>query len=224
MKIGIIGTGNMGRVLGVLWAELGHEVFFGARDLAKARAATVLSPERARCGTNDEAAAFGELVYINPRDVAVGDLLTHPEVLDGKIVVDSHNGPMPRPFELVAPSRSRSELLQDEIPRARVVKAFSTMAQEVFEACPQQIAPQRAAVFVAGNDGAARSTVMGLAREMGFAPIDCGDLSSARLIEVLGDLARSLIGARADLRTTLSVQSAPEGVARFGPRAPSRLP
>lgn len=132
MKIGIVGTGNMGRVLGVLWAELGHEVLFGARDLAKAQAATALSPARARCGTNDEAAAFGELVYINPRDVAVRDLLTRPEVLDGKVVIDSHNGPMPRPFELVAPSRSRSELLQDEIPaasRARVSSKCSATSR-----------------------------------------------------------------------------------------------
>ena len=36
MKIGVIGTGNMGRHLGLLWAEQGHEVFFGSRTVAKA--------------------------------------------------------------------------------------------------------------------------------------------------------------------------------------------
>ncbi|MEO8705515.1 MAG: NAD(P)-binding domain-containing protein, partial [Kofleriaceae bacterium] len=223
-KIGIIGTGNMGRLLGALWAELGHEVLFGARDVARAREAAALCPARSRSGTNDEAAAFGELVYLNPRDVPMRELLARPDVLDGKIVVDSHNGPMPRPFELLAPARSRSELLQAELPKARVVKAFNTMAQEVFDACPERIAPAHISVFVAGDDDEARTTVMRLASEMGFVPVDCGGIASARLLEVLGDLARSFIGARSDLRTTFSVHSAPEGVARFGPRAPSRLP
>lgn len=38
MRIGIVGTGNMGRGLGLLWAEAGHEVCFGARHRAKASA------------------------------------------------------------------------------------------------------------------------------------------------------------------------------------------
>jgi predicted dinucleotide-binding enzyme len=32
MKIGIIGTGNMGRFLGVRWARAGHDVLFGSHD------------------------------------------------------------------------------------------------------------------------------------------------------------------------------------------------
>ncbi|MEM9510477.1 MAG: NAD(P)-binding domain-containing protein [Cyanobacteria bacterium P01_E01_bin.35] len=35
MKIGILGSGNMGRSLGILWAEQEHEVFFGARTAEK---------------------------------------------------------------------------------------------------------------------------------------------------------------------------------------------
>ena len=35
MKIGILGSGNMGRSLGILWAEQGHEVFFCARTAEK---------------------------------------------------------------------------------------------------------------------------------------------------------------------------------------------
>jgi len=212
----------MGRVLGALWAELGHDVLFGARDPEKARAAAALCAARAQSGSNDEAAAFGELVYVNPRDVPTRELLAMPNALDGKVVIESHNGPMPPPFDLVPVARSRSELLQDEIPNARVVKAFNTMAQEVFDACPDRVAG--ISVFVAGNDRSARATVMELAAQMGFSPVDCGDLSSARMLEALGDLARSLIGVRGDVRATFSVQSAPAGFARFGPRWPSRLP
>jgi predicted dinucleotide-binding enzyme len=220
MQIGIIGTGNMGRVLGALWTELGHDVVFGARTRASADAAVAVA-RAARAGTNQEAAAHGELVYFNPRDVPVVDILSDPRVLDGKIVIDSHNGPMPEPFALVPLERSCSELLQAQLPRARVVKAFNTIAQEVFAACP---APTEVATFIAGDDVAARAQVGELAHQMGLVPIDCGELRHARLLEVIGDFVRSLIGARADLFTTLTIRSVPPAPLRFGGRAPTRLP
>ncbi len=43
MKIGIIGSGNMGRSLGILWAEQGHEVFFGARTTEKGQAVATIA-------------------------------------------------------------------------------------------------------------------------------------------------------------------------------------
>jgi 8-hydroxy-5-deazaflavin:NADPH oxidoreductase len=229
MNIGIIGTGNMGRVLGALWAELGHKVTFGARDVAKARAAVELCTRNgfganARPGSNDEAAAFGEIVYFNPRDVAARDLLSDLAVLDGKVVIESHNGPMPELFQAMPVELSRSDRLQADLPRAKVVKAFNTMAQEVFELCPQRIRGAEVSVFVASDHEDAKSRVMSLASEMGFAPFDCGPLSSARQLEGLGDFIRSIIVSRADAMATLSVHSLPViDVARFGARSPSRL-
>ncbi len=217
----------MGRVLGALWAEMGHDVFFGARALDKARDAVEVCAgvgASARAGTNQQAAAFGEIIYFNPRDIAVAEVLADLEVLDGKIVIESHNGPMPRPFELIAVARSRSEVLQDQIPRARVVKAFNTIAQEVFNACPREIVPFQIATFLASNERTALDCVSELARQMGLVPVDCGDLRSARQLEVLGDFVRSLIALRKDLLTTLSTPSAPPAKPKLGPRSPSTLP
>ncbi|MCR0984851.1 NAD(P)-binding domain-containing protein [Roseomonas pecuniae] len=45
MRIGIVGTGPVGRTLGTIWARAGHEVAFGSRD--PARAAEAAAP-RAR--------------------------------------------------------------------------------------------------------------------------------------------------------------------------------
>lgn len=39
MKIGIIGAGRMGGGFGAHWHRAGHDLFFGARDPAKAEAA-----------------------------------------------------------------------------------------------------------------------------------------------------------------------------------------
>src|SRR5436190_23934260 len=91
MKIGVIGSGNMGRTLGLAWAERGHDVFFGARDPARAEAVARMSAS-ARYGTNDEAAAHGEVLLWTVRDA--------PEAVErslaGAIVIDCNNGPMPK--------------------------------------------------------------------------------------------------------------------------------
>jgi 8-hydroxy-5-deazaflavin:NADPH oxidoreductase len=229
MNIGIVGTGNMGRVLGSLWAELGHTVFFGARDKGKANAALDLcrrngAGDRVYAGTNDEAAQFGSLIYFNPRDVAPGDVLARPEALDGKIVVESHNGPMPSAFHSTLPVRSRSQALQDALPRARIVKAFNTMAQEVFEHCPETIRADAVSVYIASNDNSAKAVVVELVRKMGMMPVDCGSLDSTPLLEALGDFIRSIIVTRGDVMATLSVHSLnPVDAPRFGPRSATRL-
>lgn len=232
MNIGIIGTGNMGRTLGLLWAELGHQVLFGARTPDSARAALAIGDRlgataRARmsAGTNDEAAAFGELVYYSPRDVAPADVLSSASLLDGKIVVDSTNGPVPPGFDFAPIARSRSELLQDELPRARVVKAWNTMAQEVFELCPDRIRAAGVSVYVASDFDDARAAVMELTHTMGFEPVDCGPLRSARMLEGLGDFIRTVIINRREVYATISVHvlERPARPPRFGERTPTRL-
>jgi 8-hydroxy-5-deazaflavin:NADPH oxidoreductase len=62
MNIGIVGTGQMGRALGLRWAGAGHRVLFGSRDLNKAKAVAASAPGRAEAGDFDAAAAFGEVV------------------------------------------------------------------------------------------------------------------------------------------------------------------
>ena len=98
MKIGIIGSGNMGRSLGIVWAELGHEVFFGGRDLEQARQAAALTQGKARYGTNDEAALFGEVLLYSLREVAPSKALQRVDSLDNKIVIDLNNSEIPPDF------------------------------------------------------------------------------------------------------------------------------
>jgi 8-hydroxy-5-deazaflavin:NADPH oxidoreductase len=51
MKIGIIGSGNMGRSLGMLWAEQGHEIFFGARTAEKGQSVAAFVDRGTQGGT-----------------------------------------------------------------------------------------------------------------------------------------------------------------------------
>src|SRR5574341_1953476 len=64
MKIGVIGSGRIGSTFGGLWVKAGHEVMFSDRapDAVK-RAMDGLGP-RAKAGSVQEAAAFGDAILI----------------------------------------------------------------------------------------------------------------------------------------------------------------
>ena len=72
MRIGIVGIGPVGQTLGTAWARAGHEVAFGSRDPEKA-ATAVKGLAGARATTQEEAAAFGEVVLWTPRGVMPTD-------------------------------------------------------------------------------------------------------------------------------------------------------
>ena len=80
MKIGIIGSGNMGRSLGILWAEQGHQVFFGGRTAEKGQAVAELAQHNTQGGTNDEAASFGDVLLYTVRGVHPAEVFTSTEV------------------------------------------------------------------------------------------------------------------------------------------------
>src|ERR1700732_2762683 len=69
MKIGILGTGNMGRALGLQWARNGHQVLFGSRDRSKAEAVAAYGHGHAQAADLDAAAAFGEVILYTVRDI-----------------------------------------------------------------------------------------------------------------------------------------------------------
>lgn len=224
MKIGIVGTGNMGRAIGLTLSKQGHDVFFGARSSDKAQAAADLSGGKAKYGTNQEAAEFGEIIYYNPRDVHPEEVLSDTGSLDGKIVMESNNGPVPEDYSFEPVIESRSEKLQKQIPEAVVVKAFNTMSQEVFEVERDELIKNKIACFVACDDEEARKTVMQLAKDIGFEPVDSGTLRQARLLEPAADLIRMIIGTRRDLGATFSITSLTiPDEKEFGGRRESKL-
>ncbi|MDJ0592041.1 MAG: NADPH-dependent F420 reductase [Pleurocapsa sp. MO_226.B13] len=225
MKIGILGSGNMGRSLGILWAEQKHEVFFGARKAEKGQAVAESAGNNTQGGTNDEAAAFGDVLLYTIRGVNPSEVLTSIEVLDGKILIDCNNYEIPENFAYQAIEYSLAEKLAEQVPQARVVKAFNTMAQEVFELSPQPLNEYNVSVFVAGDDEDARKIVMSLAADIGFTPVDCGELRFARLLEGLGDFIRYLIiGQKMSSYTTISINTLPEAEnQRLGGRQASSL-
>ena len=223
MKIGILGTGNMGRSLGLRWRAAGHDVFFGSRTPDKAKA---VAGESGTGGTYDEAVAYGDVILNTVRGIVLSKLLTSVAPLDGKVVIDLNNRSIPANFEydpIAGPSLA--EEVAVDIPNAHVVKAFNTLAQEVFEHDQMTLRSESVNVFVSGDDDGARATVMSLASDLGFVPVDCGRLRNARLLESLADFVRLLmIGQKRGPYMTFSVKELPTITnPRLGGRQPSEL-
>lgn len=223
MKIGIVGSGNMGRSLGILWAEQGHEVFFGSRESEKGKSIAEFAGHETKGGTNDEASEFGEVIFYAVRDVMPSSVLSSTDILSNKVVIDCNNREIPEgyAFEPIL-GESLAEKLQADVPNAHVVKAFNTFAQEVFELSPEPLKQYHVSCFICSDNEQAKKTIMSLAQEIGFSPVDCGVLRSARMLEATGDFIRFMIGGmKLGSYATISVNVLPEAKEqRLGGRDP----
>lgn len=228
MRIGILGSGNMGRHLGLLWAERGHDVFFGNRDVAKAVAAAALAGRKCGAGALGDAARFGDVLLHTARDAMPSAMVADAAELDGKILIDLNNAPVPGGFAFEPVVQSYAERFQADAPGLRVVKAFNTIAMEMFEHCPDDIRAYDVSVFVSGDDADAKAVVAGLARELGFDALDSGPLRNARLLESIADFYRYLVVHGGDggigLYSHISAQLVPAAATRrLGGRARTEL-
>jgi predicted dinucleotide-binding enzyme len=110
----------------------------------------------------------------------------------------------------MTPIPSLAERLAASAPRARVVKAFNTMASQVIELDRDELARRRVSVFLCSDDAQAKSVVKGLAEELGFIGVDCGGLERAQMVEAVGDFIRfQIIGMGLGPFATISVNVAP---------------
>jgi hypothetical protein len=162
----------------------------------------------------------------NPRESDPAAVLGHDVgLLVGKIVVDMNNGPVPPNYIFPSVTFSFAEELAAAIPGAHVVKAFNTIAQETFEHEPAFLRERGVSVFLAGDDADAKANVGALASQLGFAPLDCGPLERARMLENVADFIRTMMGAQAlGPFATVSVQRLPPTLAQsLGGRQVTRL-
>jgi 8-hydroxy-5-deazaflavin:NADPH oxidoreductase len=181
MKIGIIGAGNIGGNAAKLFAAAGHEI-----AIANSRGPETLTDlvneigKGAKAVTAEEAAKFGEIVFVSVPLGKIGELPA--DGFDGKIVIDSNNYYPDRDgqiAELDSDEKTSSELLAEHLTGAKIVKAFNTIWFEHLKTLGNKDLPleNRRAIFVAGDDADAKKTVSNLIEEIGFAAYDTGSLS-----------------------------------------------
>ena len=183
MKIGMIGSGNVGSALGRAWARAGHPVMFSSRHLEDDKRLAADIGANARAGTPREAAAFGDvLVFAVPYGAlpelgqALGDSIK------GKIVIDACN-PFPRRDGEIA-ERAREKgagLMSAELlPGARIVRAFNAVGADRMGQAHEE--PGRVGMPIAGDDEEALDIASTLIREIGFEPVRVGGLEMGKYL------------------------------------------
>jgi predicted dinucleotide-binding enzyme len=180
MKIGIVGSGNIGANAARLFVKAGHEVALSNSRGGKGLEALVTElGDKAKATTIDEATRFGEIVLVA---IPFGKFKTLPaDGFKGKVVIDAGNYYPDRDgqfAELDKDETTSSELLASHLKGARLVKGFNTIWFEHLASQGDTSRPleERRAIFIAGDDSEAKEIVARLVEELGFAAVDTGFL------------------------------------------------
>lgn len=183
MRIGVLGSGQVGGGMARKLASLGHDVMMGSRNAAS-KAADF--PD-IKLGTTTEAAAHGDwVVNALPGETALR-LLGQCDIA-GKILIDigNYDSAVDQPI-----AKPLGQAIQETYPDTRVVKTLNSVSAHLM-VDPGNL-PQTHAVFIAANDDAAKREVIDLLESFGWQDIiDLGDLTACRAMEQLIPLWMSL--------------------------------
>lgn len=190
MKVGVLGSGDVGKALAAGFLKHGHEVMIGTRTPEKLARWAQQNP-RGRIGSSSDTASFAEALVLAVKGAAAAEALraAGPAQLTGKIVIDTTN-----PIAEAPPTngvlkfftdlnQSLMESLQKEFAGVRFVKAFNSVGS----ACMvnPQLRGGPPTMFICGNDDAAKKVVSGVLAQFGWETADMGKAEAARAIEPL---------------------------------------
>ena len=193
MRVGILGSGEVGRRLADGFIELGHQVKIGSRDPNQSKISEWINKhdkEKASSGTFADTATFGELVVLATlwEGTAHAIQLANSKNLSEKIVIDVTNPldfskGMP-PSLAVGHTDSAGEIIQRMLPDSKVVKAFNIVGN------PHMIHPDfpggKPSMFICGNYERAKKFVTeDILSKFGWETIDIGMIEGSRLLEPL---------------------------------------
>ncbi len=192
MKIGIFGTGVVGKTIGSRLIELGYEVMMGSRTQSNENATAWLNshPKNASVGTFSDVSMFAEIIFnCTKGEISLEVMkLAGLENLTNKIIIDVAN---PLDFSKGFPPslticniNSLGEEIQKLLPNSFVVKTLNTMN------CELMVRPDKLAgkhdVFLCGNDESSKLKAIEILQKFGWeSPIDLGDITNARGTEML---------------------------------------
>ena len=191
MKIAIIGTGNVGTRLGKLLTLANHRVTIGSRSQQRAEKIAATLGKNVRAKEYKHAVKDAEVVVIATpwAENATLDLISELRELTGKIVVDCTNPLAPDYMSnTLGHTTSSSEEIAKLIPQAKVVKAFNTIFADIMQPGKQTFGEYRGTGFYCGNDTQAKEVVAQLIYDVGFEPVDAGELKNARYLEAMAQL------------------------------------
>lgn len=190
-KVGIIGSGQVAKVLADGFMKHGHMVMVGTRNKEKVSEWDNVKNAKLKVGSFAQTAAFGEIVVLAVKGAVASDAikLAEPSNLSGKIIIDVTNPISEEPpvngvlkfFTSI--NESLMERLQKQVPTASFVKAFSCVGNPVM--VDPRMADGQPTMFICGNDDHAKQRVKEVLTQFGWDSMDMGNVEAARAIEPL---------------------------------------
>ena len=190
-KVGVLGSGIVGEVLSDGFLKHGYDVMRGSRDPQKLEDWQKKNEGKGQVGTFEEVAAWGELLVLAVKGGGAEAVLELAgiENFEGKTVIDATNPISDHPpinnvlpF-FTGPNESLMEKLQELVPKAHFVKAFSSVGNaRMVNPDFKGILPT---MFMCGNDASSKETVSEILAKFGWETQDMGGIEAARAIEPL---------------------------------------
>ncbi len=190
-KIGILGSGIVGKTLAAGFIKHGYEVTIGTRDTAKLSEWQSKNP-KAKIASFEQAAKYGDIIVLACKGHAAEDVLKLAGInnLDGKTIIDATNPidektlPANGVLNFFTDLRSSlMEQLQKSAPKANFVKSFSCVGS-AFMVDPD-FGATKPSMFICGNNDEAKKQTTEILTAFGWEVEDMGKAESARAIEPL---------------------------------------
>lgn len=191
MKIGILGSGDVGKTLANGFIKHGYEVMVGTRSAEKLAAWKAQAGKSGQVGNFNETAAFGDMLVLAVKGITAKDTLNLAGAanFNGKVVIDATNPIAEAPPVngvlkfFTSLDTSLMEQLQAAFPMARFVKAFSCVGNALM--VNPDLGGIKPTMFICGNDAAAKKEVSKILDLFGHDVEDMGSVEAARAIEPL---------------------------------------
>ena len=191
-RVGVLGSGEVGRRLAAGFSSRGHDVMIGSRDPGKPELREWLTGDGAgvHAGTFEQTAAHGEVLVLAVLGDAAEEAIVAagPNNFSGKIVIDAMNpldfsGGFP-PKLSVSGEDSLGERVQRALPDAKVVKAFNTIGNPYF--VDPRFSEGQPTMLIAGDDEDAKRTVGDILADFGWPDaVDIGGIEGSRELEAI---------------------------------------
>ena len=194
MRIGVLGTGMVGKAIATKLISLGHNVMMGSRTASSEGASHWLETTDGKglVGTFKQTAHHGELLFNCTNGAASVDVISscNSHDLNGKTLIDVSNaldfskGFPPTLF--VCNNDSLAERIQELNPNMHVVKTLNTTNCNVM--VNPALLQGKHTIFLSGNDAQSKTETRTLLESFGWTSdsiIDLGDLTSARATEMV---------------------------------------
>ena len=192
MKIGILGSGEVGQMLASAFLNEGHEAMLGTRNTSKDEVVKWNNKNvKGQVGTFADTGKFGELLILASKGKIIQEVIKQTGTANfrNKVVIDVTNPIADAPPQngvlkfFTNLDESLMERIQKQIPDAKVVKAFNSIGS------PFMYKPKfpdgTPTMFICGNDDPAKKTVTDILTKFGWETVDMGKVESARAIEPL---------------------------------------